>query len=1681
MSSRRPLLRSYSGNGRYGSFNGEDITSTSSRADGRNYSCTPEDAAIYQASARNSRGIVSCSGVLEVGAMNEFKIHQRFFAKVKQKADAKRKDLEQSRQRGRETARHTATEQPHTTRPIQVQRRIRSPSEPRLTLPSSTPEAKLPEQPLVAAETSITNGFAVHQEPVKENGKPSFLYVRGKVEIITTRPATKDSLAKKMIKIMGVESDGPKDDSAGDGSLGNEKEVSNGGMSLARYLTESSKLDPSGNQRDTTCPEEASKPWPATGHQGAIERGNAKQNVAPRQGLLSLSAPEEMVVAQVAAQKEPELPNALTSMFFSLRDMFFRNKNKHEDAMANRTDAPHVHTARTEEKEPPSILPLPHPEPPQTPQWETGGKMEAIRTPVRHTEPAKADRASPSANLHVKGPLSAETQTPEPQADPTVEEKQGSRPSPGVTVRSVASPAGGAGVGDLAVPASCLNKPAPIQPQVAEWSWSPETVPMPQPPSETEVAVDRMQKNGIDAPASKDLPTSQREQHVQPSASTAEHVWADDGEMCIMHKHNHSASEHLSENTQSYSNGLDVTQTEPSNGLQKSALNGMGESEDTVECQVTPVVDPHLVEPADAAVEKDDGIRASVMENRDSNLRSQDDTAAFVQEPAEMEGTEIQMNTIQKKEMDPSETQGCKGVTDAPAVVEEKVVTEGKEILMNVAPKIETGGLSGAQREKGEATVSTEPTAVPVKLPDATQPGEVLQTVPIVPGNVTDATEPPEPEPEPERLKLELILPEVPRVLDRISVPKLAVQESQAEEIIEPPTPFTDSASAILEQSILKRDAMEFQLLVVAESRAVPIPMAPMGIAGSNGGHSPPKEIQKAEQDQEAKTGAQEAATEANSVPVISVSFQDGSGLSKTDTECQLNSVKMPIVIRSPPKVPTFVVPPISTICVDSVAEENLSSKDEVKELDSLVTLLQGVKSDLDSCVIPSIAEVTSTSHDIEKNTTTKKSSILENTRVVPLGITMPEPIGIAELPSIVSESPLENPLPHANVNVSKLDKEQQPKEFQAGSDTHVDRLQKDKLNFEKYSLTGPELPPLSPTIPRRCPARGTPGIEAPGLLAVPIIQVDSALSVEKQAKDGAMGDALPPPVPSCESSPQLRRRDSLTPIPSATPEELASGARRKLFIPKPKGEEVEGLLGATDTQPKKDEAPKRRKLSQEQETPYTSPGQSRRPSLLHLPAGQQTPSVPKRSPLLGRKKTTLEVPKRTEEKVQEPGAIKTEPKSAEKDKLDPLKAPQVIRKIRAEPFPDTAGHLKLWCQFFSVRSDSTITWYRDELKIAVVNRSAGDESQVALAVVQASSRDCGVYGCSISNEYGTDSTDFLLSADLLSEFLLREDLEVGEEVEMTPMVFTRGLADPGNWGNKFFGRIMIVEWNIGEGCTRKACRVKVIYGLAPVFASGSICVIKVQSPIAYGKKDKNNLVERNLEITKQECKVQNMIREYCKVFTAEARVTDNFGLELEVIPLYLMYQPANTIPYATVEADLKGLFLKYCLTDSTGRLIMRTGSEVEQKCCTFQHWIHQWTNGNLLLTHLEGVDGKITNVGVATKLKGYQGLSDRGTPKVFEQFVAQHQCNNYCGLLCLQSLKVVDSMMQPTKLKGSRSPMLNRRGSASPQLLRKGGTSPQNPRKVSSSPKLARKLSEPGDGSPAVKHKTVEVPKLVR
>ncbi|NXW53431.1 ALPK3 kinase, partial [Eurystomus gularis] len=600
--------------------------------------------------------------------------------------------------------------------------------------------------------------------------------------------------------------------------------------------------------------------------------------------------------------------------------------------------------------------------------------------------------------------------------------------------------------------------------------------------------------------------------------------------------------------------------------------------------------------------------------------------------------------------------------------------------------------------------------------------------------------------------------------------------------------------------------------------------------------------------------------------------------------------------------------------------------------------------------------------------------------------------------------------------------------------------------------VTSKEMLASRPVPPKRRP-RVAREAEGPPQLSVPSIVVGSMPVAEVWPPPNNIPD-FPPVGPEKESP-----VDPLAALPCATPEELASGARRKIYLPKTKQVEEE-----EEASP---EGPGHLR------SPTVSPRQSRKnAALLQTPALAPSPPTEQRSPTLMRKMATLEVPKLYEEPAGDssgdhevPEDAKPEAQPAESKKANnPFKAPQVIRKIRAEQFSDASGNLKLWCQFFNILSDSKLMWYKDEVPVAEAQRSAGDEGQAALAVVQASQKDCGVYRCVISNEYGTDSTDFLLSPEVLSGFILREEIEVGEEIEMTPMVFAKGLADAGYWGDKLFGRLVSEDMEVEAGFLRKACRARAIYGLEPIFESGRTCIIKVHNFIVFGTKNENSLIEKNYDITIQECKIQNSSREYCKIFAAEARAVPDFGAVPEIIPLYLVYRPANNIPYATMEEDLGGPCEQYCVTERDGSLVARGTSEVVLKCCTFQHWVYQWTNGNILVTDMEGVGWKMTNVRIATNLKGYQGLKESCFPSLLEQFVAAHQCNRYCSILGLK-------MLEPAKPKGSKSPSVGRKSAqSSPQLQKKGLASPQGTRKAAVSPKSSRRAADTAEAPAASK-----------
>ncbi|XP_074061256.1 alpha-protein kinase 2 isoform X2 [Macrotis lagotis] len=406
-------------------------------------------------------------------------------------------------------------------------------------------------------------------------------------------------------------------------------------------------------------------------------------------------------------------------------------------------------------------------------------------------------------------------------------------------------------------------------------------------------------------------------------------------------------------------------------------------------------------------------------------------------------------------------------------------------------------------------------------------------------------------------------------------------------------------------------------------------------------------------------------------------------------------------------------------------------------------------------------------------------------------------------------------------------------------------------------------------------------------------------------------------------------------------------------------------------------------------------------------------------------------------------------------EKKDPKKsykregrAPVLLKKIQAEMFPDHSGNIKLSCQFAEIHEDSTILWTKDSKLIARVQRSAGDNSTVSLAIVQPSKKDQGLYYCCLRNSYGKVTSEFNLTSEVLGQLSSHQDSKEFEEIEFSQLIFREDFISDSYFGGSLRGQIATEELHFGEGVHRKAFRSKVMQGLTPVFSPGHACVLKVHNAIAYGTKNNDELVQKNYKLATQECYVQNTARQYAKIYAAEAQPLEGFGEVPEIIPIFLIHRPKNNIPYATVEEELIGEFVKYSIRDGKEINFLRRDSEAGQKCCTFQHWVYQKTSGSLLVTDMQGVGMKLTDVGIATLAKGYKGFKGNCSMTFIDQFKALHQCNKYCEMLGLKSLQ--------TNNQKQKKPVIGR-GKVQPSTIpaKKAGVNAPTEKKIDSTVKL--------------------------
>ncbi|XP_059211006.1 alpha-protein kinase 3-like [Centropristis striata] len=1524
------------------------------------YDCTVDDAAIYQASASNSKGIVSCSGVLEVGEMNEFKIHQRYFAKLKQKAENRRREVE-----GKENQ-----EPLRTISPDRTQRKRRSTMEAFLSMPSSMEdegneeshqavavetEARLQEAPVEKVEEKpipITNGAVSAVTNGQNISDKSGTYIYDSAQKIFTTHQPKTPCVKKKIKI----SNSAPGERASEDRRAKDETLT----SVAKACTES--VQSKGNSEEFMEVENIVSSSVVDSDSGKVTERHQKSET---EEVLLAKGPtkDEKVCVEVAvpSQKEQLIPPrptaALTSKSHTVSGTEGKPAAKHDRERGRNG---------TEQK-----LEIPKRSPP-------------MPSPLRQSNPAATHRKSPNI---VKKDISKI----EHDAVMDVDEKS--------------KTTGGSLAHKESLNPPCDNRTALQRPceqprdQLSAKETSPcqQNVSMPQPVLLNEVTQAHTKMNRNDAPVSLELPRNQMDaQPPQKTPSERENT-TDDIQTPSLHCGVQAAIDKITQDTRDHSRGSNESHAVLFTDLQKSSLQSPSGSENSQGCNVS-----------------------------SSAKQSQIDTAIKT-----LEGTKIQFG----KKVEGNKVEKLLVQSDSMAPNEKVVKMETESAALDISKHIEMKKTKGAADKDTDISVDasnkeTEKNKHVLKLAEETS--SALQN-----------------------LKSSLLEPGIP--LQTKPPENTNISELQMKDFQEIQRPVTKVLSVA---EILRSQLKALESTLASLGTAIPVhefiqdttlTKTCAELKEDDSKH----EVKKSISERKTQTSIDDPPPKNIKETLMEVYHL----LNKTDQE----QIQFQCATSLPDKAlqKPLVIPPISVVDTGTTIETaGLHGRDK-KYNEGVMDICQETGAStpvtLKDNPVVSLSEI----ENVKRNVLPSNSTD-ELTKRLTSGTVSPEPgTPLAMTPTKASGESQIKVSEHAKGEPAQtkdmITPETKLNNKTESGITEMSSTTLDPYKMEEHETKNCSLPSLKKS-PTKSVLGGNTQENNPN-----IIKQDSSV-VEGFTKANSLGNPTP------EASPLLKRRDCVSPIPSATPQELASGARRKILVPKAKSEEASEATTPVDNQTQTKEVATESKLSASPANLATSPSLLRRSPLLQ-PPGEKT-SAERRSPLLNRRKTASDTQAPSQPPTEEIHTAKTEGQPPEKDKHDPFKAPQVIRKIRGENFADASGHLKLWCQFFNVLSDSTIKWYRNDEGIAHIKKNAGDETQVNLAIVQASCKDSGVYRCTITNEYGTDSTDCLLSADIMAGMSLREDLGVGEEIEMTPMIFNKGVADSGILANKLFGRIMMQESHIGDGCSHKVWRAKVIYGLEPVFESGNTCIIKVRNPIAYGGKADSCLLERNLDIVKQDCKIQNLAREYCKIFSAEARVIENFGPPLEVIPVYLMYRPANTVPYATVEADLAGVYQKYSVLDDIGRVDKRSGSAVEQKCCALQHWIFQWTNGNLLLSRLEGVDTKITNVGISVKSTGHQGLSVEGNPKVFEQFVSQHQCNYFCGLLSLRSLKVMDSLLTPTKPKSSRSPLLQRKMAA-------GSSSPQTGRKAGSSPRLPRKIEQEGRNTPT-KQKAAEPPKAV-
>uniref|UniRef100_A0AAZ1XVF6 non-specific serine/threonine protein kinase n=1 Tax=Oreochromis aureus TaxID=47969 RepID=A0AAZ1XVF6_OREAU len=1146
------------------------------------YKCTVEDAAIYQASAINSKGIVSCSGVLEVGEMNEFKIHQRYFAKVKQKAESRRREAE-----GKENQ-----EPPRTMSPDRTQRKRRSTMEAFLSTPSSmeddgneenhqavvletTPRLQgAPGEEVKEKPVPITNGTMSSLskgEPLNDNGSKAERCLYDATQKNFTTHQTKAPFIKKKIKISNSAKAGKADGLAE--RVSEERRLKDE-PSVSAVLTCKESVQIQRNSDEIMEVENISSS--SITHSEVTNMIKEDQKSASEVAVFpQRSSQDEKICTEVTvASKKEQLTVPLSPVAFA-SSRHPGSKTEGENAAKHEQETGCNGTEESLKRQQ------------QIPYISATQPLSSVRSTLLTKLKEDIDATIMGGDVKTK-----------PSADGSLSHKHSE-----------------------SVDSTCDSRtalfqhpcePAGHQLSEKETSHIQKKVPASQLPMPSEVTQDPTKMNRNDAPVSLELPpercmVSSRQQKTPIERPTV----ADDIQTPLFHSGFKTDIDTMTQDAWDHSKASNEVL---STNVQMSPLKSPVSGENALRCNISLSI-----------------------------LESQFNTTIKA-----VEGTEIQHD--EKAEL-------TKLLVESDAPNEKIVEMETETAAVNVTEQTKTEKSKDARNEDTGGIIVDAP---------CKQTGQKEHISKVVKKSSLD---------------LKHLKEDINDTSPKIAENKTSVEHIKGfQEISKPETKIISIA-----------ELLRSQIKALESTSANPVSDIP---SHSNLLHNQiitarPRqelvqddrklEVKKFMPERENKKGVDESPPTTIKATLMEVYHQ----LHKTDYE----QSKTQSATSQP--LQALLMPPISVI--DSGTNKGMAG------LDGSVEKYNGGAMDIGKEIQPSIVVQPENCSVVVSQQTTPKLNFPSLTSEVKLIST------ISSLSGTASQEP-ESPLRETNKKQSIqeaniINSERTKDELVQGKD--VQFIQKLTPEIKLSSTNERDLTTVSDQCKMEEQYTNTSSLQSIERLPPETgsnTQGNNLPLILKEVKEGLPSDSTA--NQTAEPSPSLKKRNCVSPIPSATPQELASGARRKILTPKAKPEETTEVTSPADNQTLKREASTQSsKLSTTAVALSVSPSLLRRSSVLQ-PTGEQTSLLERRSPILSKKKMASETPSQLPAEE-----IQTERKPEEKDKRNPFKAPQVIRKIRAETFADASGHLKLWCQFFNVLSDSTIKWYKNEVEITQVKR----------------------------------------------------------------------------------------------------------------------------------------------------------------------------------------------------------------------------------------------------------------------------------------------------------------------------------------------------------------------------------------